>query len=89
MLLTQRILPIVMEELTNPSVRKKQRFVVSLANNCYAISKLFICCDVFQESEALNLYKEALALRLKKDFQTALQTFHQTLALSYVENVNT
>jgi hypothetical protein len=48
-----------------------------------------MCGDVLQESEALNLYKEALALRLKKDFQTALQTFHQTLALPYVENVNT
>jgi hypothetical protein len=50
----------------------KQRFVVSLADKSSAISILFICCDVLQESEALNFYKD----------------FHQTLVLPYTENVN-
>jgi hypothetical protein len=62
----------VKEKLTNPSIGNKQRFVVSLADKSSAISILFICCDVLQESEALNFYKD----------------FHQTLVLPYTENVN-
>lgn len=41
-----------------------------------------------QENEALNLYKEALRLRQKGDVDSALEAFHRTLDLPYVEDAS-
>ncbi len=40
-----------------------------------------------QEADSLNLYKEALDLRQKNEFDAALKLFHHTLALPCIENV--
>lgn len=41
-----------------------------------------------EEAESLNLYKEALDLRQKNELDAALKLFHQTLALSCIENAS-